>query len=130
MKLNKKSIFIILGIILIGVIIYNSLSQPGIKNLSTNFKEISFVRNEQNAGPVLRAYIVIVDKTDKGEMLIYGNFMPHTKYGNTKVYFFANDKSYPSTLSLESPFFDERFKDNCIAIYEKNGMGDVVLMDF
>ena len=125
---TKKSIIIISSLIIgIGAILYNSLSQPGIEGLETNFKEISFVRNEQNTGPVIRAYLVIVDQLDREELLRFGNFMPHTKYGNTKVYFFAKDHPYPTAITLEEPFFDQQFKGNCLAIYEKNEMGEVAL---
>jgi hypothetical protein len=126
-NINRKAVLISIVVILIGLMIYNSLSQPGIKNLKTNFKEIGFVRNEQNVGPVLRAYIVTVDTANFTDMKTYGNFMPHTKYGDTKVYFFANDKPFPKTISLTEPVFAEEFKKYCLAVYEKNGMGEVVV---
>nr|WP_294898292.1 hypothetical protein [uncultured Pedobacter sp.] len=127
---NRKTILISVVIILIGIMIYNSLSQPGIKNLKTKFKEISFVRNEQNVGPVLRAYIVTVDTANFVDMKTYGDFLPHTKYGNTKVYFFAQDKPFPNTVSLTEPVFAEQFRKLCLAVYEKNGMGEVTIKSF
>ncbi|WP_154648016.1 hypothetical protein [Pedobacter arcticus] len=110
--------------------IFNSLSQPGVKDLKTKFKEINFERNEQNDGPILRAYVVTVDTANFADMKTYGDFMPHTKYGNTKVYFFDQDKPFPKTLSLMDPFFDEQFKRLCLAVYEKNGMGEVTINSF
>jgi hypothetical protein len=127
MKFSKKNILVLLVIAGIGIIIYNSLSQPGIRQLNTNFKEISFVRNEQNAGPVLRSYIVVVDQINLKELEIYGNFMPHTKYGNTKVFFFDAGKPFPSKINLSAPFFPKQFEANCLMLYEKDGMGKVHL---
>lgn len=124
---NRKIILISAVIILIGVMVYNSLSQPGVNDLKTKFKEITVVRNEQNTGPILRAYIVTVDTVNLAEMKTYGDFMPHTKYGNTKVYFFAQEKPFPKTLNLTVPVFSEQFKKYCLAVYEKNGMGEAVV---
>lgn len=129
MVVNRKIVFILLAIAGIGIIIYNSLSQPGIEELNTQFKEISFVRNEQNAGPVLRSYIVTVDQKNLKELEIYGNFMPHTKYGNTKVFFFDAKKTFPSEINLSAPFFPKKFEANCLMLYEKNGMGAVHLTE-
>lgn len=129
-NLNRKTILIATVIILIGAMVYNSLSQPGIADLKTKFKEISAVRNEQNDGPILRAYVVTVDTANFVDMQTYGDFMPHNKYGNTKVYFFSDKKPYPKTLNLIDPVFDERFKKECLAVYEKNGMGKVVVTKF
>ncbi|HET8828695.1 MAG TPA: hypothetical protein VFM79_05110 [Pelobium sp.] len=125
-NLNRKTILIATVVILIGAMVYNSISQPGIKDLKTKFKEISSVRNEQNTGPILRAYLVTVDTANFKDMRTYGDFMPHTKYGNTKVYFFEQKKPFPNAISLTEPFFDEKFKKSCLAVYEKNGMGEVV----
>ncbi|RKD17185.1 hypothetical protein BCY91_03330 [Pelobium manganitolerans] len=126
-KLNRKSIIILVSLIIIGAMLYNSLSQPGIDSLKTDFKQISFTRNEQNDGPVLRAYVVTVDTLILSELETYGNFMPHTKYGNTKVYFFNKNAAYPSSVKLAKPVFDERYLKNCLAVYEKDGMGNVSL---
>lgn len=126
-NINRKTVLISIVIILIGLMIYNSLSQPGIRSLKTNFKEVTAIRNEQNTGPILRAYIVTVDTANFEDMQTYGDFMPHTKYGNTKVYFFANDKPFPKTISLTEPVFAEEFKKYCLAVYEKNGMGEDVV---
>ena len=129
-NINRKTVLISIVIILIGLMIYNSLSQPGIQSLKTNFKEVTAIRNEQNTGPILRAYIVTVDTANFEDMQTYGNFMPHTKYGNTKVYFFAQDKPFPKAISLTEPVFSEEFKGYCLAVYEKNGMGEVVVTKF
>lgn len=126
-NLNRKTILISAVIVLIGVMIYNSLSQPGISDLKTRFKEIKLIRNEQNDGPILRAYIVAVDKPNFADMKTYGDLMPHNKYGNTKVYFFDEAKPYPKSLSLLEPVFAEKFEKSYLAVYEKNGMGVAVV---
>jgi hypothetical protein len=129
-NINRRTILISAVVILIGIMVYNCLSQPGIKDLKTNFKEITSARNEQNTGPILRAYIVTVDRTNKSDMKTYGDFMPHTKYGNTKIYFFQKDKPFPNSVKLTEPFFDANFYQSCLAVYEKNGMREVVIREF
>ncbi len=126
-NLNRKTILISTLIILIGVMVYNSISQPGTGDLKTKFNEIKAIRNEQNDGPILRAYLVTIDTVDLVDMKIYGDFMPHNKYGNTKVYFFDQKKPFPKSLSLLEPVFDRQFEKYCLAVYEKNGMGEAVI---
>jgi hypothetical protein len=131
MKNQNRNIFLIAGlIILIAVMFYNSLSQPGISDLKSEFKAITSTRNEQNDGPILRAYMVTIDSLNIGDMNAYGNFMPHTKYGNTKVYFFYPNKPFPKKINLIEPVFDQTFEKYCLAVYEKNGMGQAVVRDF
>ena len=121
MKKNKIYI-LILSIAAIAGMIWNALSEPGIKELKSNFKEVAFIRNEQNTGPVIRIYSVIMDSENRNEIELYGNYMPHTKYGTTRIYFFLRDKPYPESLNFGDINIKDEFKENCIAIYEKNGM--------
>ena len=131
MKNQKRKIFLIFAVvILIAIMIYNSLSQPGISDLKSEFKEITSTRNEQNDGPILRAYVVTIDSLNLADMTAYGNFMPHNKYGNTKVYFFYPNKPFPKKINLIDPVFDQTFEKYCLAIYEKNGMGQIVVREF
>ena len=131
MKNQKRKIFLIFAVvILIAIMIYNSLSQPGISDLKSEFKEITATRNEQNDGPILRAYVVTIDSLNLADMTAYGNFMPHNKYGNTKVYFFYPNKPFPKKINLIDPVFDQTFEKYCLAIYEKNGMGQIVVREF
>lgn len=125
----KKSYIIILLIIL-GVcwMLADTFIQPGVKGLKGEFKETAFYRNENNTGPVIRIYAATVADTLWQEMIQYGNFMPHTKYGNTKVYFFDDTGSAPDLLFSGAINFDKTFNSNCIAVYEKNGMGKVSLI--
>lgn len=123
MKRNRFLLFVLFGVI--AIILWNFLSQPGVKNLKGDFKEISFIRNEQNDGPVIRIYAVSVSGEHWKEMQQYGDFMPHTKYGNTKVYFFKNDEPLPKKLSLTDPQVSKEYQRACLGVYEKDGMSQV-----
>ena len=125
MKGKRKYFFAVTAIILFALILWNSLTQPGIRDLKGNFKERVFYRNEQNTGPIIRVYVVTVSDTLWSEMKQYGNYMPHTKYGNTKVYFFLDNQPWPKRIDENTAVFDERFKPYCIAVYEKDAMGQV-----
>lgn len=114
-------------LILIGMMLWNALNEPGIKDLKGGFKEVAFIRNEQNTGPVIRIYAVTVKGELWAEMEQYGNYMPHTKYGTTRIYFFQADKPYPTTLSVGDNNFAGEMEENCIAMYEKDGMSQVRL---
>ncbi len=105
--------------------IWNVITEPGIKDLRGNFKEVAYVRNEQNTGPVIRIYAVTVEGEPWEEMKQYGDYMPHTKYGTTRIYFFPANKPYPSALSLGDKNISETQEKNCMGIYEKDGMGQV-----
>ncbi|MHB1177339.1 MAG: hypothetical protein ACYCZO_03315 [Daejeonella sp.] len=124
---NKKTYIFLAAFIAVAIMIWNVLSEPGVKDLPGNFNEVAFIRNEQNSGPVIRIYAVTVNSEKWEEMERYGNYMPHTKYGTTRIYFFSNKKPYPTSLNLEADNIPENYRDNCIGIYEKNGMSQVVL---
>lgn len=81
-------------------------------------------RNENNTGPIVRVYSVTVgDTTRWQEMEQYGDLMPYTKYGTTKVYFFA--KQAPTSLQATPPYFAPTFNHYCLASYEKDVMSKV-----
>lgn len=101
----------------------DAFMQPGVKDLKGDFKELAFVRNEQNTGPVVRIYAVSVKDTLWDEMEQYGEYMPHTKYGNTQVYFFLHNTPAPTQLSLENGNIGSQYESYCVAKYNKNGMG-------
>lgn len=107
------------------LVLWNFLSQPGTADLKGNFKETAFTRNEQNTGPVIRVYAVTLSDTLWKEMTDYGNFMPYNKYGNTKVYFFLNNKPYPKQVTIGDINFDSSFNKYCIGIYQKDVMSQV-----
>jgi hypothetical protein len=129
---NSKRRYIFIAIILLGLsyILWDALSESGIKDLRGDFKEVAFKRNEQNTGPVVRIYAVTVADTLWTEMEKYGNFMPHTKYGTTRVYFFLKNNAAPAQISLEGDNINSTDKKNCIARYEKNTMGQVYLSKY
>ncbi|MCL6259490.1 hypothetical protein M3O96_10345 [Aquiflexum sp. TKW24L] len=106
-------------------IVADSLSQPGISELKGEYTEVAFFRNENNTGPIVRIYSVYAPDSLWDEMEQYGNYMPHTKYGNTKVFFFNQVAKTPKEIAPESPYFDTNLGQDCIAMYEKTAMGQV-----
>ena len=125
-----KSFLLGLSFLIILGIIWSTVTEKGIKDLSSDFKELTFIRNEQNTGPVIRIYAVSLKKINWQEMEQYGNFMPHTKYGSTKIYFFLNGTDLPQKLKFGEVNIDDRYKKHCIAIYEKNGMSQTSLRKY
>ncbi|RZL35778.1 hypothetical protein [Pedobacter aquatilis] len=126
--MNKKTVSYILTIgilVLVGFIIKGTFNQPGIKDMKAGFKEITKYRNANNTGPVQRIYVVTVKDSIWKEMENYGNFMPHTKYGNTKVYFFMESANAPQSLQPGAVNFDVSFNKSCIALYEKSAMSQI-----
>jgi len=118
------------AILLVLVFIFkDSFFLPDVESLKGQFQEITFVRNEQNTGPVIRLYVVSVARKENAQFEAYGDFMPHTKYGVTKVFFFDKNIPIPRTISENEPYFDTvRFKP--IAKYEKNPMGSTSVLIF
>lgn len=129
MKKNKLYILII-SVIAIAGMVWNILSEPGIRELKGNFREVAFIRNEQNTGPVVRIYAVILDTENWKGMEQYGHYMPHTKYGTTRVYYFLSNKPYPLKLTFGENNLVEPFKEHCIALYEKDGMSQTSLIKY
>nr|WP_315423046.1 hypothetical protein [uncultured Pedobacter sp.] len=126
--MNRKSFvyFFVAGIlVLIIFMVKDVFDQPGIGDMKAGFKEIIKYRNANNTGPVQRIYIVTVKDSIWKEMEDYGNLMPHTKYGNTKVYFFMQNGNVPNTLAPGEVNFDPQFNKNCIALFEKSAMSQV-----
>ncbi|WP_432711729.1 hypothetical protein [Pedobacter sp.] len=122
---NKTNIFLALAvIILVGWMIKGTFFQPGISDLKGDFKEVTHYRNENNTGPVQYVYIVTVKDTSSAEMETFGNFKPHHKGGNTKVYFFKEGSSIPQEAYAGKVNFDPAYNASCIALYEKSAMGN------
>lgn len=124
----KKLSIALFVIVLIGWMLKDTFTQSGIEDLKGGFKEVASYRNENNTGPVQRIYAVTVTDTSAAQLEAYGNLMPHTKYGNTKVYFFLAGKGTPSNLSPGDINFDAQFNSNCFVLYEKSAMGNVGLI--
>jgi hypothetical protein len=127
MMKNKKTYILFAALIAVAVMIWNVIHEPGISDLKGNFKEVAFVRNEQNTGPVIRIYAVTLNGEHWKEMEQYGNYMPHTKYGSTIVYFFSDKGPFPSQLTLGDSNLEESYKKDCLALYKKDGMSQVSL---
>jgi hypothetical protein len=123
--MTLKNILILITIALIAWFIYDSFSQPGPQDLKGDFKEVAFYRNENNTGPIIRIYAVTTSDTLWQEMQAYGNYMPHTKYGNTTVYFFPKDKPVPTQVSPNSNNIPAQYRQHVLAVYEKDAMGQV-----
>ncbi|WP_316830186.1 hypothetical protein [Pedobacter aquatilis] len=126
--MNKKifSYTLTIGIlVLVGFIVKGTFNQPGIDEMKAGFKEIAKFRNANNTGPVQRIYIVTVKDSVWKEMEDYGNLMPHTKYGNTKVYYFMANSNVPTAIQPGEVNFDPSFNKFCIALYEKSAMSQV-----
>lgn len=130
--MNKKRNYILIFLVVAGFLymIKDSFFQPGVEELKGNFKELGFTRNENNTGPVLRLYSVSLSDTLWKEMETYGNYMPHTKYGVTKVFFFLHGASAPSEVSIDTQKPASEYQRNCIAMYEKDANSQVKLVRY
>lgn len=129
MQNKNKRIFIILIILVVVVWVAKDLfDQPEISDLKGGFEEIASYRNENNTGPVQRIYAVSVKDTTAAELIKYGNLKPHSKYGNTKVYFFMKGSYIPNQLNPGQINFDEKYNSSCFALYEKSAMGNFGLI--
>ena len=116
-----------LGLLVAGLIFYilsSSLTQPGVQDLKGGFDQVAFYRNENNTGPIVRIYAVTVADTVWEEMKKYGQLMPHSKYGTTKVYFFLkNGHPVPDEVFPGERNFAQKYDKTCLAKYEMNSMG-------
>lgn len=129
--MNKNRTKIILGLvvlILVGWMLKGTFFQPGASDLKGGFKEVSRYRNENNTGPIQYVFAVTVKDTTGAELEKYGNFKPHHKGGNTKVYYFLEGTPVPEKLSPGKDNFDPVYNKSCIALYEKSAMGNTSLV--
>lgn len=114
---------ILVVVVILTWIISDTFTQPGVSDLEGEFEEMVFFRNENNTGPIIRLYAVYTPDTTWESMRTYGEYMPHTKYGNTKVFFFNSRENAPTNLSPAEPYFDEKYLPYCTGFYEKSAMG-------
>lgn len=119
-----KIIFALLIIALVGWILKDTFIQSGIEDLKGGFTQKATYRNDNNTGPIQRIYAVAVKDTTGAELIKYGNLMPHSKYGNTKVYFFLEGSQIPAKLFPGTENFDKQYNSSCFALYEKGAMGN------
>lgn len=130
--MNRKRKYILILIVVAGLayMMKDAFFQPGASDLKGNFREVGFTRNENNTGPVLRLYSVSLNDTLWQEMKTYGNYMPHTKYGVTRVFFFLEGGPMPSSISLDTQKPSEEFSKSCVAMYEKDANSQVKLVRY
>jgi hypothetical protein len=126
MKSNYLYYSLLLAVFLVlWWIIGDTISQPGIGDLEGSYVEMAMFRNENNTGPVVRIFAVHAADTLWEEMRAYGDFMPHTKYGNTKVFFFLEDLKESIHVFPNQPYVSSELAYLCVAKYEKTAMGEV-----
>ncbi|WP_316805531.1 hypothetical protein [Pedobacter nototheniae] len=126
--MNKKILSYLIVVVVLALTFFmvrDTFNQPGAEDMKAGFTEVVKYRNANNTGPVQRIYIVTVKDSIWKELQDYGNLMPHTKYGNTKVYFFMENTATPKTLQPGEVNFDSQFNQSCIALYEKSAMSQV-----
>lgn len=126
--MNKKFLAYTISIAVLLLVFYmvkDTLSQPGVEDMKAGFKEVLKYRNANNTGPVQRIYVVTIKDTIWQELKDYGNLMPHTKYGNTKVYYFLEGVKVPQSLQPGDINFDPSFNNSCVALFEKSAMSQV-----
>jgi hypothetical protein len=111
--------------------IVDAASQPSPQDLPGDFQEVALFRNENNTGPIVRVYAVTVGDTNRWqEMQQYGALMPYTKYGTTKVFFFAKNAPHPTQLQQAPPHFAGTFNRYCLAAYQKDLMSKVTFIKY
>lgn len=120
---RRKHLIGIIVILLLIWFIADAVNEPGVQDLKGDFAEVAFYRNENNTGPIVRIYAVTLRDTLWQEMEQYGNFMPHTKYGTTKVYFFLQGRPVPKEVYPGEENFPAELQKYCLARYEKGTMG-------
>ncbi len=133
MTKKTSNIFVILlTLAIVAWLVKDTFTQSSVNDLAGGFTEIGSYRNENNTGPVQRIYSVGVKDPANADLEAYGNFMPHSKYGNTKVYFFKEGTAIPTKLFPGKINFDPKYTSNCFALYEKSAMGNfgVILNPF
>ncbi|WP_432708482.1 hypothetical protein [Pedobacter sp.] len=127
--MSRTNVILGLGVLLlVGWMLKGTFFQPGIDDLKGEFKEVTRYRNGNNTGPVQYVFIVTVKDPENAEMEKYGNFMPHHKGGNTKVYYFLEGGPTPAEAFPGDVNFDPSYNEACIALYEKSAMGNTSLV--
>lgn len=122
MKKKKKVWFIAIPIILIlGYLIYDSYSQPNLKDIPGQFEEVAFVRNEQNKGGIVRVYAITVGDITQANYGAAADLFPTNDFNSvTRLFFFDKNQPFPKELSIESPYFDTS-KYEAIHIQKRTG---------
>lgn len=127
MKAVNKKRWIWFGVvilIIVAIIISDSSLLKNSNKIRGGFTETAFKRNENNSGPVIRLYAVKVDSPLVADYDAYGNSMPHTEHGTTKIFYFDASKGSPHKISLEAPYYDTT-QYQAVSIFQKNAVGTV-----
>lgn len=108
MKKNKKVWFIAIPIILLlGYLIFDSYTQPSLKDVPGEFEEVAFIRNEQNKGGIIRIYAVTVGDPSQAKYDAAADLFPTNDFNSTtRIFFFDKKTPYPTELSLDAPYYD------------------------
>lgn len=110
--------------IILGYMIWDSYSQPGIEDIPGDFEEVAFVRNEQNKGGIERIYAVTVGDLANANYEVCAELFPTNDFNSiTRVFFFDKNKPHPTTLTLEPPHYDTS-KYEAINIVKRRGSND------
>lgn len=120
---QKRKLWIIaIPIILILVyLIYDAYSQPSLKDIPGDFEQVAFVRNEQNKGGVIRIYAVTTGDVVNAKYDLAADLFPTNEINSiTRIYFFDKSKPYPTTISLDPPYYDTT-KYDAIQIIKRSG---------
>lgn len=122
MKKTKKVWFIAIPIILLlGYLIWDSFNQTSIKDISGDFEEVAFVRNEQNKGGIVRIYAVTVGDIASADYDACAALFPTNDYNSvTRIFFFDKNAPYPVKLNIEAPYYDTT-QFNAINIVKRYG---------
>ncbi|UIR54538.1 hypothetical protein LZQ00_09660 [Sphingobacterium sp. SRCM116780] len=122
MKKNKRVWFIIIPLlVIIAFMLKDSFTQKSIEDLPGDFKEVAFVRNDQNKGEIIRIYAISVGNPSAADYQACIDLLPVNDYGSTTTaYFFDKNMPYPTTLTLEAPHYDGK-KYEAIQISKKTG---------
>ncbi len=122
MQKNKRFWWIAIGLIIIlGYGIWEAFNQPSIEDLSGNFSEVAFVRNEQNKGGIIRIYAVTVGDVANAKFDACADLFPVNDYGSiTKIYFFDKSQPFPTSLTIDPPHYDTT-QFNAITILRRTG---------
>ncbi|MFZ4862941.1 hypothetical protein ACL9RF_12225 [Sphingobacterium sp. Mn56C] len=108
MKKNKRLWFIAIPLIIfLGYLLYDSYSQPSIKDIAGGFEETAFVRNEQNKGGIIRIYAVSVSDPLNANYEACADLFPVNDFNSTtRIFFFDKTKPFPTVLHIDPPYYD------------------------
>jgi len=120
-KYKKVWLLAIPLILILGYALWDTFNQPSIEDLPGDFKEVAFVRNEQNKGGVIRVYAVSVGHPTQADYNACADLFPVNEINSTtKIYFFDKHYPYPTTLTIEPPHYDVT-KYQAINIIKRTG---------